>query len=188
MPHLPSRVVWMRIVAAALLISATSRAVELFNNTDTGGVNNCAAPLASCSPQFILTTPTLVNDVWTYHWNGGSGDSHGGSIRLQAGSQSFGPFPVVVTTASSNVPANWTATINRTLPAGTYTIIDSNPSTWSQNSGSNDKGFAIVRGGVSSGPTHALHAGSSPAHATAPAPFPCTFRNGFKFMCFGQVI
>jgi choice-of-anchor C domain-containing protein len=40
--------------------------------------------------------------------------------------------------------ANWIATPNVVIPAGTYTVIDSDPSTWSQNSGSGGQGFAAV--------------------------------------------
>jgi len=42
--------------------------------------------------------------------------------------------------------ANWTATPNIKLPAGEYTIIDSEPSTWSQNSESGNRGMCTVKG------------------------------------------
>lgn len=44
------------------------------------------------------------------------------------------------------VNAYRTAKPNVTLPAGTYTIIDSDPETWAQNAGSNGRGHAFVRG------------------------------------------
>jgi hypothetical protein len=42
--------------------------------------------------------------------------------------------------------ANWTATPNIKLSAGEYTIIDSEPSTWSQNSESGNRGMCTVKG------------------------------------------
>jgi hypothetical protein len=188
MRHVHSSMVWAEIAVAAILAPATAQAVELFNNSNPNAVSDCSSPLATCSPQFKLAVPTLISDVWTYHWHGGAGDNRGGSIKLQSSSQSFGPFPVIVTPATNNVPANWTAAVNRTLPAGTYTVIDSSPGTWSRNATSMDKGFSIVRGGVSSSPVPVARPGRLPAPMAAPAPFPCTFRNGFQFMCFGTVI
>jgi len=41
---------------------------------------------------------------------------------------------------------NWIARVNRNLPAGTYTVLDSDPRTWSRNPQSGGQGFTIVRG------------------------------------------
>lgn len=58
----------------------------------------------------------------------------------------FGPWGVAGSPGQGGVPnAFWIATPNVTLPAGTYTIIDSEPSTWSQNAQSGGRGIAAVK-------------------------------------------
>jgi hypothetical protein len=42
--------------------------------------------------------------------------------------------------------AYWTVYPNVTLPAGTYTVIDSDPATWSHNAESSNRGFVRVEG------------------------------------------
>ena len=42
--------------------------------------------------------------------------------------------------------ANWYATPNVTVPAGTYTIVDSDPATWSWALDTDRRGIAIVEG------------------------------------------
>jgi hypothetical protein len=48
--------------------------------------------------------------------------------------------------------ANWVANVNLTLPAGLYTVLDSDRNTWSHNAQSGFQGFAIVRGSFVSQP------------------------------------
>ncbi|MGZ9190602.1 MAG: hypothetical protein ACXW39_11160, partial [Nitrospira sp.] len=71
----------------------------------------------------------------------------GGTIALRdATGLLFGPWGVAGSAGQGGVPnAFWTATPNVTLPAGTYTIIDSEPTTWSQNSQSGNRGFSTVK-------------------------------------------
>ena len=85
----------------------------------------------------------------------------------------------------------WTATVNRTLPAGKYTIVDLRPETWSQNTASMNKGFAIVNGTPATpraAPPPTPGPGASARPTPAPKPVACSFRNGFQFLCFGNVI
>ena len=73
----------------------------------------------------------------------------------------FGPFK-----ATQQVGTwDWiTGVINVTVPAGTYSVVDSNPATWSQNAFSGGRGFTRVFGAfVTSAP---------PVPAPAPAPTP----------------
>jgi len=75
----------------------------------------------------------------------------------------YGPWRVAGSPGQGGVPnANWTATPNIKLPAGEYTIIDSEPSTWSQNSQSRGRGMAVVKGYLSQE--------RDPATTTTPAP------------------
>jgi hypothetical protein len=40
--------------------------------------------------------------------------------------------------------AYWTVYLNVTLPAGTYTVIDSDPATWSHNAESSNRGNTVT--------------------------------------------
>src|SRR5262249_11647046 len=59
----------------------------------------------------------------------------------------FGPYRASQQTGTWD----WIANMNITVPAGTYSVVDSSPSTWSQNSFSSGQGF--VRGFGSNVPT-----------------------------------
>jgi hypothetical protein len=83
----------------------------------------------------------FVTEVCTYHWNGGNG-SPAGEITLNAADGTvYGPWK---TTLRNKV--YWIAQPNQDIPAGTYTLTDSDPSTWAQNSGSGGKGMGWAYG------------------------------------------
>jgi hypothetical protein len=66
----------------------------------------------------------FVTEICTYHWNGGKG-SPACEITLKAADGTvYGPWK---TTLRNKV--YWIAQPNLDIPAGTYTLIDSNPST-----------------------------------------------------------
>jgi hypothetical protein len=81
---------------------------------------------------------TLINN---YHWNNGQGKPAGTIALKNSGGQVFGPWTVIV---RSNV--YWEVKPNEIIPAGTYTVVDSDPATWSQNSQSNGQGMSTVMG------------------------------------------
>ncbi len=59
----------------------------------------------------------------------------------------FGPWRTVGSIGQGGVPnALWRAAVDATLPAGTYTIADSDPGTWSSNSGTGDAGVFWTTG------------------------------------------
>ena len=92
-------------------------------------------------PKVTQDATYFVTEVCTYHWNGGQG-SPAGEISLQAADGTlYGPWK---TTLRNSV--YWIAQPNQDIPAGTYTLIDSNPSTWAQNSGSGGKGMGWAYG------------------------------------------
>jgi hypothetical protein len=83
----------------------------------------------------------FVTEVCTYHWNSGNG-SPAGEITLNAADGTvYGPWK---TTLRNKV--YWIAQPNQDIPAGTYTLTDSDPSTWAQNSGSGGKGMGWAYG------------------------------------------
>ena len=122
----------------------TTKSIEIFNNWNTGGVDNNP----SCIPSFTVSGPYMITYADTYHWNYGQGTKEGGTITLRRNDGiMYGPWQVETKPGQGSVPnAWWIAHPNETIPAGTYTIIDSDSSTWSQNSGSNGCGFSKVEG------------------------------------------
>jgi len=90
----------------------------------------------------------MITFIQTYHWNGGRGTSRPGTIALRDGSgKVYGPWNASGAPGQGGVPnAYWEVRPNFALPPGTYTVIDSDPTTWAQNAASGGRGFIVVRG------------------------------------------
>jgi len=95
-----------------------------------------------------LAQEIVLTSITNYHWNDGRGTPRTGSITLRdAAGRSFGPWPTSGRPGQGGVPnAYWSATPNVRLPAGDYTVIDSDPASWSQNSGSGGAGHTRFEG------------------------------------------
>jgi hypothetical protein len=101
------------------------------------------------------TSPTMftVSDAWqvtelgTYHWNNGQGVSPGTiSLRGSDGTV-YGPWQATGLPGQGGVPnANWVVYPDIMILPGTYTVIDSSNSTWSQNSETGGRGMAWGKG------------------------------------------
>lgn len=92
-------------------------------------------------PGFTINVDHWATELTTYHWNDGIG-APGGTIALRSDKgETYGPWPVEVRTNWY-----WVATPNTWLPAGTYSVLDSDPSTWAQNAGTAGKGMAWMQG------------------------------------------
>ena len=116
----------------------------LWTNTNVKGVSS--GPTVDTT--FTLSEEHKITKVRTYHWNGGQGVSGAGTISLQSsGGATYGPYTATGTDGQDGATnAYWDCTPNVELAAGTYTIIDSDNSTWSQNSSSGNAGIAWVYG------------------------------------------
>lgn len=115
----------------------------IFNNGNIAGVfNNPPIPTT-----FTINQPHVITLIQNYHWNNARGATPGTiALRDQSG-RTYGPWQAEGSPGQGGVPnAYWNVYPNVTLPAGTYTVIDSDPSTWSQNSGSNGAGFTRIEG------------------------------------------
>ncbi len=104
---------------------------------------------------FTIDEPRTITKIGTYHY--GSGQSPGTiGLRDEQG-KAYGPWQAEGESGQGGVPnAYWIVYLTPALdlPAGTYTIIDSSPSTWSYTYESNDCGLAAViglKGGSDSG-------------------------------------
>ena len=99
--------------------------------------------------RFTLNTPHLVTDIRSYHWNNGLGAPRGNISLRQDDGTMFGPWEVSTSDGSlDSHNVAWQCTPNVTIPAGTYTVIDSDPQTWSYNERSGSRGMTIVKGRV----------------------------------------
>ncbi len=119
---------------------------------------------------FTLSSPTLVSNVTTYHWNQGRGTAPGTITLLGSDGRVYGgPWRTRATPGSFGAQnVNWVAEPMAYLPAGTYTVIDSEPSTWSHNAQSQGMGFVMVYG-QSPLPTQGLPTNTVQPPTTPPA-------------------
>jgi len=95
---------------------------------------------------FTTPGPVILTSLETYHGNDGKDMDHVGSIGLiGADGTVYGPwdaqgYPGV----TLNKDAHWVTNPGISLPAGTYTVKDSDPDTWSINKASGLSGFVGV--------------------------------------------
>ena len=95
---------------------------------------------------FTINAPHLVTEIHTYHWNNAQGKTPG-TIGLQdQNGKMYGPWQAIGAPGQGGVPdANWLVYPSVIVPAGIYTIIDSDPGTWSQNAQSGGIGMGSVK-------------------------------------------
>lgn len=124
--------------------ATTSMGEELviFNNGNIYAVENGPSQPTT----FTINTPHTITFIQNYHYfNNGH---PAGSIAIRGSDNSrYGPWPTTGAVGQGGVPnAYWNCSPNVEIPAGTYTIEDSDPATWSQNAGSGNRGFSLVKG------------------------------------------
>ena len=110
---------------------------------------NSIAGVSSGPPKptvFTLDEAAYLTSIVPYHYfNEGTPP---GTVGLQAADgTTYGPWPATGTEGQGGVPnANWYVTPNVTVPPGTYTVIDSDPATWSWALDTDQRGITIVEG------------------------------------------
>ncbi len=133
----------------------TRREVEIAKVNNVYGVQN--RPTAPT--RITFRKPYKVTFIQTYHWNNGRGTSRAGTIGLRHSSgKMYGPWRASGVSGRGRARnIYWQVRPNVALPPGTYTVVDSDPSTWAQNRQSRGKGFVIIKGyevsGTSTPPT-----------------------------------
>lgn len=96
-------------------------------------------------PKFTIDRPRVIIEIMTYHW-----DYNGnmlGTIALKNvdTGEIYGPWATGGGTGQGGVEnAYWYAHPNIEIPAGTYDIVDSSPSTWFTNSQAKGFGMATI--------------------------------------------
>jgi hypothetical protein len=114
----------------------------IFDNTNKAAVGNSGK-----SPAFTITRPHLITNIWNYHWNDGRGATPGTISLTRNDGTAFGPWEVTTTSGQGGARnVNWECSPDVTIPPGTYSIIDSDPATWSQNDWTQGMRFSRVKG------------------------------------------
>jgi hypothetical protein len=114
----------------------------LWGNGNDFGVQNGGTP-----PTFTTDRTRRVRQITTYHFNLHKGTPKGGSYTIKRDDGSIvGTYEANRTVdGQGGVPnAYWYADVDFELPAGTYTLVDSDPATWAQNAQSKGIGFGAV--------------------------------------------
>lgn len=129
------------VITAAGETSGETTEALLFDNQNVLAVQN-----GGTSPMFEVTSAATTTKIETYRWNDAAGNGSTGTISLRADDgTAYGPWETVGRPGQGGVPnAYWAALPNVALPAGSYTVIDSDPGTWSQNADSGGEGFTVV--------------------------------------------
>ncbi len=116
----------------------------LYSVTNDMGV----APGVTAPSTFHVASSTNILSMKTYHYVYPGGLSSTGQIGLKSSDgKIYGPWQTTGSPGIHDVPnANWNVSIDIVLPPGTYTVTDSDPSTWSSNIGTKGEGIFWVTG------------------------------------------
>lgn len=133
---------YLATAEAVVTVTESQPAQGVFDNGNTLGVKEGGKP-----PRVQITQDIVVTEISSYHYNKGKGATPGQlSLKSDSGTV-YGPWQTTGQMGQGNVPnAFWVAKPDAKVPAGTYTILDSSPGTWSQNAKSNGFGFATIQG------------------------------------------
>ena len=117
------------------------KGIVILNTDNTAGVSN--GPTASNI--FKIDKPHLLTYIRNYHWNNGKGATPGTISLKDQNGKIYGPWQAQGTPGMGGISnANWEVSPKIILPEGTYTIIDSDPKTWSTNAQSGGRGMGQV--------------------------------------------
>ena len=119
------KIVLLFILGIFIAPAANAGDMKIFSNTNKNKVYNFKAPT------FKIMRPMVITRIDTYHWNNKQGAPPGKIGIKGVGSWRAQGWPGMYNTPN----ANWTVRPNVRLEPGVYTIVDSDPATWSQNSG-----------------------------------------------------
>ena len=110
--------------------------VQIININNILAVSNGGtSPTVSFDQSYYLT------EILTYHWNESVGAPAGTIALRDSNGKTYGPWQ-----ASLVSGVYWVAKPGISLPAGSYTVIDSDPSTWAQNVETGGQGITTAQG------------------------------------------
>jgi hypothetical protein len=123
---------WLRVSGTPSLLGEP---FLLYTTNNVGGVTSAAG--GPPNPTFTVTDTSLITKISNYHYNSYETP---GTISLQDSSGAvYGPWDAVL-------DGYWRVYPDITVPAGTYTVIDSKPASWSFNSESGNAGMTEIVG------------------------------------------
>jgi hypothetical protein len=101
----------------------------------------------SCIPSFTINVPHRITLIRNYHWNNGKGSPIGTIGLKRHDGTVYGPWRISMSSSQGGAKnIYWIVNPNVVIPAGTYTIMDSDHATWSHNPQSKGCGFSYVEG------------------------------------------
>jgi hypothetical protein len=110
---------------------------------DTG--NTLGIRPGGSAPSFTLSKPAKLSIFTTYHYVDGGGPAPGTLALTGADGKKYGPWQTKGLDGQGGVAnAFWEARPDVLVPAGTYKVVDSDPSTWSTNDKAKGLGFTTV--------------------------------------------
>lgn len=113
----------------------------VFSNYNGAGVAN----LPTSPTTFTITTKRSMATIQDYHWNSARGKTPGTIGLKHEDGTLYGPWEAKGDPGQGGVPdAYWTVYPSVEIPAGTYTVIDSDPASWAQNSGTRGIGMSQI--------------------------------------------
>lgn len=93
------------------------------------------------SPTVEFPTEHYLTEITTYHWNESKGTPAGTIALKSADGTVFGPWKATLVNG-----VYWVAKPGVSIPAGSYTVVDSDPGTWAQNTQCGGMGMTWASG------------------------------------------
>ena len=118
------------------------KAVVIFNNWNT--LPTMGKPVGETT--FTVEDAFYVTNIYNYHyeWKLPNPPVGKGMKLRSSGGNVYGPWEV--TPGDGDYKTTWGCSPKTIIPAGTYSVIDPDPASWSNNSGSEYRGFSEVQG------------------------------------------
>lgn len=132
---------------------------EFVRTWDTGGTYGSNGLALDASGNLYV----VVTLVETNHWRSGKGAAAGTISLLGEDGTLYGPWPAMGRPSGTVADAYWFVEPWVELPPGTYTVIDSQPTTWTHSTWTKGVGYVRVLGHDAP-----VDAAASPAPAAAP--------------------
>lgn len=124
----------------------TAAPIILFNSTNIDPVTqrNEGPPQPTV---FTNDKPHYLTHVYTYHYNAKKGAPPGIVALRRSDGAKLGPWEMGPVARSDNLPnVSWVVQPRMVIPAGSYTVENSSPATWSYNQKSGGRGFVLIQG------------------------------------------
>lgn len=118
----------------------------IYKNYNIGAVDSSLRTVPAAPTRFTIYEPVFVTYFDTYHYFNKGRKPGKIALRHDDGTV-YGPWHTSGLKGQGGVQnATWVCRPNVEIKAGRYTVLDSDPDTWSFNSGSDGAGFTLIMG------------------------------------------